>query len=146
MKTWSTWEIIRHQVAICGRVVNERDDRGCGVTVIIVSMPQVFRTRVSVAASAAEKKWDDLDERLDRTVSRVDGIFYFLDLPVGQYTLSFDTRPDSQHEKKVAVIWDILPAVREEKKGNIIAPYKIMPHVSIKIPGDNSVEYEVKGQ
>lgn len=146
MKTWSSWEILRHQAAICGRVVNERGERVRGVKVNIVLMPEVFLTRVSVAASAAEKKWDDLDERLDRTMTRVDGIFYFLDLPAGQYTLSFDTRSDLPDEKKMAVIWDILPAVRDKTKENIITPYKLMPRVPFKIPGDNVVAYKVKGR
>lgn len=145
MKTWSPWEIVRHKVAICGRVVDARGEMACGVSVNIVSMPDVFLTRVSAAASAAEKKWDNLDERLDRTVTRVDGIFYFLDLPAGQYALNFDTRTGSQDEGKVAVIWDILPAVRDATKGNIINPYKLIPHVSFKIPCDSPVEYEVKG-
>lgn len=146
MKTWGSWEIIRHKVAICGRVVDERGGMVCGVRTNIVSMPEVFRTRVSAAASAAEKKWDELDERLDRTVTRMDGIFYFLDLPAGPYTLSFDARTYSKDEKKVAVIWDILSAVRDEAKGNLITPYKLMPHVTFKIPGDDPVKYEVKDQ
>ncbi len=146
MKTWSSWETIRHQVAICGRALDERGERVCGVRVNIISMPEVFLTRVSAVAGAAEKKWDDLDERLDRTVTRVDGIFYFLDLPAGQYTLSFDTRTDSQDEKKVAVIWDILPAVKDKIKGNIVTPCKLMPHVPFKIPGVNPVEYKVEGR
>jgi hypothetical protein len=145
MKAWSSWEIIRHQVAICGRVMDERGKMICGVRANIVRMPEVFQTRVSAAANAVEKKWDDLDERLDRTVTRVDGIFYFLDLPAGQYTLSFDTRTNSQDEKKVAVIWDILPAVKDEIKGNIVTPCKLMPHVPFKIHGDHVVEYKVKG-
>ena len=145
MKTWSSWEITRHQVAICGRVVDEHGDMAGGVRVNIVSMPEAFLTRVSAAAGAAEKKWDDLDERLDRTVTRGDGIFYFLDLPVGQYTLSFDARTDAHHEKKLAVLWDVHLAVRDATKGNIITPYKLMPHVSFKIPGDKPVEYQVKG-
>ena len=144
MKTWSSWETIRHKVAISGRVVDERGERVCGVKVNIVSMPKVFRARVSAVASATEKKWADLDKRLDRTVTRADGIFYFLDLPVGQYTLSFDARTDSQHEKKVAVMWDIFPAVRDETKGKIITPYKLIPHISLKIPEDNPVIYEVR--
>jgi hypothetical protein len=146
VKTWSSWETIRHQVAICGRVLDERGEMIRGVRANIVSMPEIFRTRVSAAASANEKKWDDLDERLDRTVTKVDGIFYFLDLPAGSYALSFDARTDSQDEKKVAVIWDILPAVRDATKRNIITPYKLMPHVTFNISGDNTVEYEVKGQ
>jgi hypothetical protein len=146
MKTWSSWEIIRHQVSICGRVLDEHGGMVHGVRANIISMPEVFRTRVSAAASAAEKKWGDLDERPGRTVTRVDGIFYFLDLPAGLYTLSFDTRTDPQDEKKEAVIWDILPAVRDAKKGNLITPFKLMPHVTFKIPSGNPVEYEVKGQ
>jgi hypothetical protein len=143
MKTWGSWEIIRHQVAICGRVVNDRGERVCGVKVNIVLMPKVFLTRVSLAASATEKKWD---ERVDRTMTREDGIFYFLDLPAGQYTLSFDTRSDSPDEKKMAVIWNILPAIRDKTKENIITPYKLMPLVPFIISGDNVVEYKVKGQ
>jgi len=146
VKKWSAWEVIRHQVAICGQVQDAGGERACGVRVNIVNMPEIFQTSVSAAANAAEKKWAELDERFDRTETRVDGIFYFLDLPAGQYTLSFDTRTDSQHEKKVAVIWDIFPAVRDETKGKIITPYKLMPHVSLKIPGDTHVEYQVKGQ
>ena len=146
MKTWSSWEIIRHKVAICGRVLDERGGMVLGVRANIVSMPEVFRNRVSAVASAAEKQWEELDERPDRTVTRVDGVFYFLDLSAGQYTLSFDTHTDSQDEKSVAVIWDILPAVRDATKRNIITPYKLMPHVTFKIPGDKPVEYEVKGR
>jgi hypothetical protein len=146
MKTWGSWEIIRHKVAICGRVVDEHGGMVRGVRANIVSMPEVFRSLVTAAASAAEKKWDDLDERLDRTVTRMDGIFYFLDLPAGPYTLSFDARTDSQDEKKVAVIWDILSAVRDAAKGSLITSYKLMPHVTCKIPGDKPVEYEVKSR
>ena len=147
MKTWSSWEIIRHQVAICGRVLDESGGMVRGVRVNIISMPEVFWTRVSAIASVTEKKWDDLDERPDRTVTRVDGVFYFLDLPAGPYTLSFDTRSiDPQDKKKEAVIWDILPAVRDTTKGAIITPYKLMPHVTFKFPCDNPVEYKVKGQ
>lgn len=145
MKTWSSWEIIRHRVAICGRVLDERGDRVRGARVNIVAMPEVFLTRVPAVASAAEKKWDDLDERLDRTVTRADGVFYFLDLPAGQYALSFDARADSRDEKKEAVIWDIFPAARDVTKGNIITPYKLIPHASIEIPGDTQVEYQVGG-
>ncbi|MDD5320661.1 MAG: carboxypeptidase-like regulatory domain-containing protein [Methylococcales bacterium] len=146
MKTWSSWETIRRQVAICGRVLDESGERVCGVRVNIVSMPEVFLTRVSTVAGAAEKKWDDLEERLDRTATRMDGIFYFLDLPAGQYTLSFDTQTDSRDKKKVAVIWDIFPAVKDEIKGNIVAPCKLMPHVPFKIPGVNPVEYKIEGR
>ena len=147
MKTWSSWEIIRHQVAICGRVLDESGGMVRGVRVTIISMNEEFRTRVSTAASAAEKKWDDLDERPDRTVTRVDGVFYFLDLPAGPYSLSFDTRSaNPQDEKNEAVIWDILPAVRDTTKGNIITPFKLMPHVTFKIPCDKPVKYEFKCQ
>jgi hypothetical protein len=147
MKTWSSWEIVRNKVSICGRVVDDHGGMVSGVRVNIVSMPDVFRTRVSAVASAAGNKWDDLDERPDRTVTRLDGIFYFLDLPAGPYSLSFDTRSaNPQDEKKEAVIWDILPAVRDTTKGNVITPYMLMPHVTFKIPCDKPVKYEFKGQ
>jgi hypothetical protein len=133
-----------HQVSICGQVKDASGERACGVRVNIVNMPETFQRSVSAAANAAEKKWAELDERFDRTETRVDGIFYFLDLPAGQYTLSFDTRSDSHHEKKVAVLWDVHLAIRDAVKGHIISPYTLMPHESLKIPEDNPVVYEVR--
>lgn len=112
MKAWAAWEIIRHQVAICGVVTNESGERLKGLPVSIVFMPDAFSTRVSASFSAAEKKWEDLDERPDRTLTRGGGDFFFLDLPAGHYTLKvIDPVTGSQDEKKTVVAW--------KKNGNV---------------------------
>ncbi len=112
MKAWTAWEVVRHQVAICGVVTNKSGARLKGLPVSIVSMPDAFSTRISASFSAAEKKWDDLDERPDRTMTRGDGDFFFLDLPAGNYTLNvIDPVTGFQDEKKTVVAW--------KKNGNV---------------------------
>lgn len=107
MKTWSEWEMVRRQVAICGQVVDMRGHPVSGIHVTIVSMPESFSNRVSAAASMARLKPAGLDERLDRTLTRDDGSFYFLDLPDGKYTLNVsDARTGSQDQKETTVSWD----------------------------------------
>ena len=107
MKSWTSWEIIRHQVAICGLI---KDDRGNLITdaqINIVSMPTAFSNWVSTAFQASEKEWEDLEERVDRAETNNNGIFYFMDLPSGPYTLQvIDGRSGIQDEKKVNVTRD----------------------------------------
>lgn len=104
MKDWSEWEIIRRQVAIGGQVVNEHGEPVAGVPVTITSMPKSFKARVTVAAEAAGAAWQSDVERLDYTVARSDGIFFFLDLPEGRYTVTAaDGGSGRKAEKSVAV-------------------------------------------
>lgn len=107
MKAWTSWEVIRHQVAIGGIVATESGERQSALSVRIISMPDVFSTRVSAAFCAAEKLWENLEERPDRTLTRGNGTFYFLDLPSGNYTLQvIDPVSGSQDEKEAVVVWD----------------------------------------
>ena len=112
MKDWSDWQIIRRQVAIGGRIVDENDQPVPGVQVTITAMPKVFKVWMQGAISAAQTDWDELGERPDRRLSRSDGIYFFLDLPEGKYTLhAIDPRSGNHAETSIAVGWD--------KKGNI---------------------------
>ncbi len=107
MKAWSDWEIVRRQVAICGQVVDTRGHPVSGIHVTIVSMPEAFSNRVSAAASIAGNKPVDTEKGLDRTLTRDDGSFYFLDLPDGKYTLKVsDAQTGSQDQKETSVSWD----------------------------------------
>jgi len=107
VKTWSEWEIIRHQVAICGRVVDEYGNSINNLQVRIISMPKAFSTRVSVAASVIKRRQDGISECLDLTVTKNNGSYYFLDLPSGKYVLNVnDVRTGSQDQKETTVHWD----------------------------------------
>jgi Carboxypeptidase regulatory-like domain len=103
---WTDWEIVRHQVAIGGRVVDDRDQPVAGAQVTITAMPKALRQKIDDAASAAGAGWQYLDERFDRTLTKADGIFYFLDLPGGRYTLqSIAQGSDLQAQRTVSVSW-----------------------------------------
>ena len=107
MKRWSDWEIIRRQVAVGGRILDKDNQPMAGVQVTIASTPKGFKPSVEAAFSAAGPGWNDLEERLQRTFSQLDGIYYFLDLPEGKYTLqAIDFQSGKQDEKRVSVSWD----------------------------------------
>lgn len=106
MRAWTGWDTVRHQVAICGRVADANGTPVTGAQITIMAMPQAFKLRVESAASVAGCAWEDRDERYDRTVSLADGIYYFLDLPAGRYTLKgIDARSGTQDEKDTSVAW-----------------------------------------
>jgi hypothetical protein len=106
VKDWTDWEIRRHQVAIGGRVVDDRDQPVAGAQVTITSMPRALRQKIDDAASAAGAGWQDLDERVGRTLTKADGSFYFLDLPAGRYTLQGIVQgSDLLAQRTVSVSW-----------------------------------------
>jgi CarboxypepD_reg-like domain/Carboxypeptidase regulatory-like domain len=77
-----------HEVAIAGRVLDAVTGKPmAGADVAIATMPNSVKQRLKFAASAYGKQWEKMLERPDRTQSRPDGLFYFLDLPDGDYTL-----------------------------------------------------------
>jgi hypothetical protein len=107
VKAWSDWEIIRRQVAIGGRIQDKDDQPMTGVQVTLTSMPKGFKQLVEAASGAVEAGWDELEQRMDRVTSRIDGIYYFLDLPEGKYTLkAIDLKSGKQAEKRVSIACD----------------------------------------
>lgn len=94
-------ELVRHRVTIGGRVVDAATEKPVAAAdVTILTMPPAFERWLEFAAIAYGKrrprkgskpphstKWDQMLERPDRTQSRPDGLFYFLDLPDGEYGL-----------------------------------------------------------
>jgi hypothetical protein len=111
MNVCSQWEVIRHQVAICGRVVDDHDNALANIEISLTSMPEVFSNRISALADNAKNQATKNDGP-DRAVTRENGSFYFLDLPGGKYTLNaLDAKTGSMGHKEVEVTWD--------KKGDV---------------------------
>jgi hypothetical protein len=107
VKAWTEWEIARHQVAIGGRVVDQDDKPVAGAEVTITAMPEEFKRKISGAAGALGGGSERSEERLGRSCSKADGIYYFLDLPTGRYTVKgVEKRSGLQAEKTVSVSWD----------------------------------------
>jgi hypothetical protein len=92
-----TWEEpIAHQTAIAGMVVDGRTGQAlAGVDVLLTAMPAIFSDRLKLKA-LQYPHWDNLNERPDRTFTRADGGFRFLDLPDGEYTLRL-SMPGARH-------------------------------------------------
>jgi hypothetical protein len=98
VKNWGEWEIVRRQVAIGGRVVDGQNNPVAGARVKITAKAGKFKVQAESGA------WENLQERPDATVSRVDGTYFFLDLPQGQYTLSaIDPRSGQSAETQATV-------------------------------------------
>jgi Carboxypeptidase regulatory-like domain len=83
------WEIVRHQVAIAGRVTDAQTGRAIGgARVGITVAPAAFTDWLAIREIQYGAHWAAMVERPDQTRTAADGHFHFLDLPDGQYTLT----------------------------------------------------------
>jgi hypothetical protein len=83
-----TWQEIRHQAAIAGRLSDGQTGRPIGGAEIrIIAGPPEFANLLALLAVQHGDRWPRLRQRLDLTRTADDGHFHFLDLPDGQYTL-----------------------------------------------------------
>lgn len=82
------WEAVRHRVVLAGRVRDASSGKPLGdAEVWFTAMPSALKKKLESVSLAHGKAWDKMAERPDRTRTRPDGRFYFLDLPVGKYKL-----------------------------------------------------------
>jgi len=91
VKSWTDWEVVRHRVTISGRVLDEGKNPVERFPVLIASGPKAFESLVAAAAQRAGTGWNLLSERPDRKETRADGLYFFLDLPVGAYSVTGDS-------------------------------------------------------
>ncbi|MBO1351099.1 MAG: carboxypeptidase regulatory-like domain-containing protein [Hormoscilla sp. GUM202] len=109
MSEWMKLEGRSRQVTIAGLVRNAQTGQGiAGVRVQITGMPAALQAKIDFLAQLYGEDWK---QRPDRTQTRPDGYFYFLDLPDGDYTLRADwleagTRYGSAELPKVTVSRD----------------------------------------
>lgn len=116
----SDWQVTRHRVAIAGRAL----DAGTGkpvadATVSMGKMPAALEKKLAIASLSHGDRWNSLVERPDRTRTKKDGLFYFLDLPDGEYSLSasipsYGKRYGTEQQSA---------AVSRDKKGDIKAAF-----------------------
>lgn len=77
---------VRHAVAIAGIVRDAVNEARIGRALIEIKHgPPKFQAKVN--ALNADPVWRSRAERIDRTWSQADGLFYLMDLPAGQYHL-----------------------------------------------------------
>ena len=75
-------------VAIAGRVVEAETGKVIvGAMVKIIEMPEAFQTKLSLKALQYGDKWEKMSERIDCKITAIDGYFYFVNLPAGDYVL-----------------------------------------------------------
>lgn len=82
------WEVVRHQVAIAGRVSDAQTGKSIGrARVAITAAPAAFTDWLAIYSKQYGARWATMLQRPDRTLTASDGHFHWLDLPDGQYTL-----------------------------------------------------------
>lgn len=100
MKDWTEWETIHHEVAVGGQVLDEGGDPFAGAE-IAIALTGTATPKKSRAAAAGAKS-DKSGRHSYCTVSRPDGLFYFLDLPDGRYTVTaIDPGSGKQDQKSL---------------------------------------------
>ena len=105
MPKWSEWQPIRHQVAIGGLVTDATGTRVPHATVT-VDAPDTLKPRRRARGRGEPTAAEAAREPIDRTESRADGSFFFLDLADGTYTVRASHARLGAAEEKAVVMRD----------------------------------------
>jgi hypothetical protein len=98
MDNMMTLSLTTHRVAIHGRVAfgytldDEKVEISSPVSQALVEISEypegLFKRKLNLLKSLSDsQKWESLSNRPDRTLTAIDGSFYFTDLPLGNYIL-----------------------------------------------------------
>jgi hypothetical protein len=87
-KLETRWVTAHHRVSIWGKVIDTLTQKPiAGADVRLTKMPAAFAKTLERLAKYAGHERTIRAQRPDRTRSRADGLFYFLDLPDGDYEI-----------------------------------------------------------
>jgi hypothetical protein len=137
----SAWTILRRAVAIAGRVTDAQTGMPLAAALIeITAGPPAYQA--ALAALSSDPSWPRRPERLDRRLSRPDGMYAFSDLPVGSYALRVSA-PQLGSRYGVAVlaavrVWDTREPsgrVKLDPADAAIAPTRISGQVKAAASG-----------
>lgn len=83
------WSVAHHRVSIWGKATDALTQKPiAGVQVTLTKKPAAFDQMLKRLAEYAGSEWTTRTQRPDRTRTRFDGLYYFLDLPEGDYEIS----------------------------------------------------------
>lgn len=111
MKTWTDWEVVRHHVSICGRVLDENRNPVAGIQLSAVPDSGSSQVKSDPRAGRARRGRgeapSDVPQVLKQTESRPDGTFFFMDCAEGAYILTaLDSRSGAAAKKTISVTED----------------------------------------
>lgn len=105
MKSWTQWKVIHRQVVIAGRILNDENKPVAGTQVTITAKAGKFKRQIENASGEESTIWKNLNKRPDRTRSRLDGLYFFLDLPEGEYTVTAtDSRSGQSIKSRISIL------------------------------------------
>lgn len=117
MKKLGDWEVIRRKVAIAGCIVDQQNQPIAKVRITIIPKAGKFKKQIENAHRMAGADWEKMKKRPNETLSRLDGLYFFLDVPDGEYTLiAVDPRSGKTIESHVTV-----SKAKEKKESGSIA-------------------------
>ena len=111
MKSWGDWEVTRHKVAICGHVLRQ-NGKPCAQAKVTVNRAYKQVKPKGKAGTEADKFPRNPHSCPKTTLTRHDGLFFFLDLPEGEYTVRAEGPRAGEYGQN-------LGKVARDKEGNI---------------------------